>query len=1467
MPKVSVIIPVYNVELYLRECLDSVINQTYKDLEIICVDDGSTDESLSILKEYEAKDTRVKVIVASHANAGAARNIGYEASNGEYLSFLDADDVFAPPMIETLYNALKSAGAEVAYCDMRNFDSESQLPELAKTYSDNFKIIDNADKTFNVFKEFYGWTWDKLFARSLIEKYKLRFQEQPAHNDMLFSYEACCLASRIVKTDAVLIAHRKHAGSISRNRDKNPLCFSLALRTLHGQLQSLGFWERHPAALRYFHNYILALGFWTLDVLGQRDTIDLAYGEFRKLLSEQGALDKNAEYMDVYPHLFKRYLSLCRNEDALLYMREVALQARNSARPDQKKPRPVEAKTKVEVKKPELVKGTRTMRNAPLRVLFAVRGGTNAITANTFVATLAGALRAAGAEVACGIDLFWDAVPDSYDIVHLQWPEALIGWKSENATDELLARLLNRLSELKAAGTKIVYTRHNRKPHKISGENINKLTEIFETNADVIIHMGETSRRECLEAYPNSAVRHVVIPHHLKDEIDFSISREEARAKLGISADAKVMLSFGAFRHEEEVALVKAAVNGLDIQNFKLLAPLCPGDTYKGLVPDAELPAYFAAADIVFLQRVRVLNSGVLPLAYDAARVCVGPSDGNAGEILANTDNPTFDPCDHASVVAAIKRGFALSAEGKGEANRTYARLRWSPKQVAEQHLALYHDLSGIKAATGGIKNAPHCILSEAAWLEIVNGKPIMRNWGDDLNWHLLKRLTDVPIQPIASVKTIMPDDMRLLFIGSGADSRLYDEHSVVWGTGSLRKESVIKTRPRKVCAVRGPLTRKKFLSAGIDCPEVYGDPALLLPIIYQPKVEKKYKLGVAVHFREWYLPCVTKFRQDHPEILFIDMGDYVSWTDIPDKICSCEAIVSSSLHALIVADAYQVPNAMIKFSDLVKGGTWKFKDYYAGVGRKFFEPLDFKKKVDLAAVDTLLKKYQPINFDPNKLLSVSPIPLNIRPVVSYDDCSRQTVEYNVEGQVDADLDYYLDHSPRENIDEFKRGMEQWLKKDQDTIPQANVSVVIPVYNAEKHIDKCLESILNQNLSLEIICVDDCSTDKSFELCQAWADKDSRVKAFRMPRNSPAGRCRNYGAALATGEYLMFMEAEDELESGSLAEYYNLAKADNLDVLRGTARAFDDATGEIIERSYYQQEEIKGKVVEQAVSLRDDIEVAEMSPEPWIGIASTSFIKRNKLAFDALQCSNDVSFFYGLISKAKRIRFLRRDIVRHRVNNKLSLTGDRAENYQCVIESTRIVYQKTSTLPTALRAKIMMSILSAYPRWIREAKAYAADELSVAQNFRAHLRELDFNFLGGEIERTSWYCQLVDILGEDPLGVEAKFSRSYLLRRARSAENLEMKRVIKLAETTAKLTEVSRSLEELKVRDNKRITKLKSLVAEQKKQVSALKKKTRELASSASYRVGLLITWPARKLWRAFRNNPKAAARHKRRGK
>nr|MCR4662874.1 glycosyltransferase [Endomicrobiaceae bacterium] len=106
MPKVSVIVPVYNVEQYLRQCLDSIINQTFKDFECICVNDGSTDNSLTILQEYSKKDNRIKIINQKNSGSSVSRNNGIKQALGQYVSFVDADDWITDNYLEILYNKI-----------------------------------------------------------------------------------------------------------------------------------------------------------------------------------------------------------------------------------------------------------------------------------------------------------------------------------------------------------------------------------------------------------------------------------------------------------------------------------------------------------------------------------------------------------------------------------------------------------------------------------------------------------------------------------------------------------------------------------------------------------------------------------------------------------------------------------------------------------------------------------------------------------------------------------------------------------------------------------------------------------------------------------------------------------------------------------------------------------------------------------------------------------------------------------------------------------------------------------------------------------------------------------------------------------------------------------------------------------------------------------------------------------------
>lgn len=210
--KVSVIIPVYNVKLYLRQCLDSVLAQNLDGIEIVCVDDGSSDGSADILREYAAKHGNVSVVWQDNKGAGTARNEGIAVAKGEYAFFCDADDYLAPDLLGNLYSAADEADADLAFFT-RTLWSESQgriikeysLPADALAETSPFPAAKFKD---NIISMFGPQPWNKLVKMDFIREKKLRYQEVPRMNDVLFSAVAVAMAERIVAVPVTGYFHR-----------------------------------------------------------------------------------------------------------------------------------------------------------------------------------------------------------------------------------------------------------------------------------------------------------------------------------------------------------------------------------------------------------------------------------------------------------------------------------------------------------------------------------------------------------------------------------------------------------------------------------------------------------------------------------------------------------------------------------------------------------------------------------------------------------------------------------------------------------------------------------------------------------------------------------------------------------------------------------------------------------------------------------------------------------------------------------------------------------------------------------------------------------------------------------------------------------------------------------------------------------------------------------------------------------
>ena len=299
-PKISVIIPVYNVEKYLRECLDSVVNQTVRDIEIICVNDGSTDSSLSILNEYAEKDQRFRVLSQKNQGAGAARNAGLEVAKGDYLAVLDSDDKYDLSMLQKLLDLARENDLDIAICRSQSLNNKTgkifQTPwTLHKEMLPGKKVFNYKDLSLFNFRFSLGWSWDKLFRRDFVEQNHLRFQTLRSQNDALFVFVSLAMAERIAVLDEVLVTHRVNTGTqVSELRDRNPGCFILAVRGIKQALEERG---RFSEVEQGFDNWCAEHTNWQLSTLSPSSQLFIYY-DLVNMLSEIKLLEKPAEFFD-----------------------------------------------------------------------------------------------------------------------------------------------------------------------------------------------------------------------------------------------------------------------------------------------------------------------------------------------------------------------------------------------------------------------------------------------------------------------------------------------------------------------------------------------------------------------------------------------------------------------------------------------------------------------------------------------------------------------------------------------------------------------------------------------------------------------------------------------------------------------------------------------------------------------------------------------------------------------------------------------------------------------------------------------------------------------------------------------------------------------------------------------------------------------------------------------------------------
>lgn len=268
MYKVSVILPIYNVSQYLRECLDSVVRQTLKELEIICVNDGSTDNSLEIIEEYAAKDDRIVIITGPNGGYGKAMNKGLDRATGEYVGIVEPDDYVSLTMFEDLYRIAVENQLDMVKADFYRFErNEHGDMDMRYVYLDSTKQrygeLLHPDQDPSIIR-FTMNTWSGIYRRTMLDEYHIRHNETPgaSYQDNGFFFQTMVHSKQAMIVNYPYYRNRQNNPNSSVNSRKKVYCSNIEYAFIRNLLmQDKDIWERfkYIYAWKMFHNYLFTI--------------------------------------------------------------------------------------------------------------------------------------------------------------------------------------------------------------------------------------------------------------------------------------------------------------------------------------------------------------------------------------------------------------------------------------------------------------------------------------------------------------------------------------------------------------------------------------------------------------------------------------------------------------------------------------------------------------------------------------------------------------------------------------------------------------------------------------------------------------------------------------------------------------------------------------------------------------------------------------------------------------------------------------------------------------------------------------------------------------------------------------------------------------------------------------------------------------------------------------------------------
>ena len=249
---ISIIIPIYNVEQYLRRCLDSVLHQKNVSMEIILVDDGSTDSSGKICDEYTSLHSEVKCIHTANAGPSTAKNKGYDIATGNYVAYIDSDDEIKPDMFHTMIVSGYKHNADIVCCNYIQIDEEGNISHTEHTNKEYVLTQDEALKAILIKEKIYSQSWTKIYKRATMQEYGVRNTEGlKTEEDFIYNIRAFACSKIVCIVDKPLYIYTHRSTSLSKDYYRNHISQYIDNRILRLELVDSIIHERFPHLQEY----------------------------------------------------------------------------------------------------------------------------------------------------------------------------------------------------------------------------------------------------------------------------------------------------------------------------------------------------------------------------------------------------------------------------------------------------------------------------------------------------------------------------------------------------------------------------------------------------------------------------------------------------------------------------------------------------------------------------------------------------------------------------------------------------------------------------------------------------------------------------------------------------------------------------------------------------------------------------------------------------------------------------------------------------------------------------------------------------------------------------------------------------------------------------------------------------------------------------------------------------------------